>query len=103
MTPAEPAASALAADLRRAVRGAVRFDAAARALWAADASNYRQVPLGVVLPEDADDAAAALAVCRRHGAPVLPRGAGTSLAGQACNVAVVLDLSRHLGRVLEID
>ena len=97
------AAAALAADLRAAVRGAVRFDAAARALYATDASNYRQVPIGVVLPRDEADVLAALEVCRRHGAPVLPRGAGTSLAGQACNVAVVLDFTRHLGAVLEID
>lgn len=93
----------LRADLRAAVRGAVRFEAAARALYATDASNYRQVPIGVVLPEDEADVDAALEVCRRHGAPVLPRGAGTSLAGQACNVAVVLDFTRHLGAVLEID
>ena len=89
-------ASALEADLRRAVRGEVRFDAGSRALYATDASNYRQVPIGAVLPRDAEDVEAAVAVCRRHGAPLLGRGGGTSLAGQCCNVAVVLDFSRHM-------
>ncbi|HVG09691.1 MAG TPA: FAD-binding and (Fe-S)-binding domain-containing protein [Thermoanaerobaculia bacterium] len=93
----------LEADLRRAVRGEVRFDAGSRALYATDASNYRQVPIGVVLPRDTDDVLAAVEICRRHGAPLLGRGAGTSLAGQACNVAVVLDFTRHLNRILEID
>ncbi len=94
---------ALESSLRRAVRGEVRFDAGSRALYSTDASNYRQIPIGVVAPRDTDDVAAALEVCRRYGAPVLGRGAGTSLAGQACNVAVVLDISRHLNRILEID
>jgi FAD/FMN-containing dehydrogenase/Fe-S oxidoreductase len=89
--------------LRRAVRGTVRFDAGSRALYATDASNFRQVPIGVVEPLDGDDVEAVLAVCRRHRAPVLPRGGGTSLAGQCCNVAVVLDSSRHLCGVLELD
>ncbi len=96
-------ARALESDLRLAVRGEVRFDAGSRALYATDASNYRQVPIGVVVPKGPDDVEAAMAVCLRHGAPVLGRGGGTSLAGQACNVAVVLDVSRHLSRILEID
>src|SRR5579863_3000620 len=75
--------------LRAAVRGEVRFDDGSRALYATDASNYWQVPIGVVLPMDGEDVAAAVAVCRRFGAPVLSRGGGTSLAGQTCNVAVV--------------
>jgi FAD/FMN-containing dehydrogenase/Fe-S oxidoreductase len=94
---------ALETDLRLAVRGEVRFDAGSRALYSTDASNYRQIPIGVVVPKGPDDVEAAMAVCLRHGAPVLGRGAGTSLAGQACNVAVVLDISRHLSRILEID
>jgi FAD/FMN-containing dehydrogenase/Fe-S oxidoreductase len=85
------------------VRGDVRFDAGSRALYATDASNYRQVPIGVVLPRDEDDVVAALDVCRGFGAPVLPRGGGTSLAGQCCNVAVVIDTSRHLRQVQWID
>jgi FAD/FMN-containing dehydrogenase len=84
-------------------RQIVRFDRGSRALYATDASNYRQVPIGVVLPRDTDDVLAAVEACRRHGAPLLGRGAGTSLAGQACNVAVVLDFTRHLNRILEID
>jgi FAD/FMN-containing dehydrogenase/Fe-S oxidoreductase len=96
-------AAALARDLRRAVRGEVRFDDGSRALYATDGSNYRQVPIGVVLPLDADDVCAAIEVCRRHQAPVLPRGCGTSLAGQCCNVAVILDLSKYMHRVLAID
>src|SRR5580704_7129355 len=82
-------AAELASALAQVVRGDVRFDRGSRALYATDASNYRQVPIGLVVPRDADDVIAAVAVCRQHGAPVLPRGAGTSLAGQCCNVAVV--------------
>ena len=96
-------ATSLEDDLRRSVRGEVRFDAGSRALYATDASNYRQVPIGAVVPLDTEDLIAAVAACRRHGAPVVQRGAGTSLAGQCCNVAVVIDLSRHLTGVLAID
>lgn len=96
-------AAALAADLGEVVAGEVRFDEASRALYATDGSNYRQVPIGVVLPRSADDLERALAVCRRHRAPVLARGAGTSLAGQCCNVAVVIDTSKYLNRVLSVD
>ncbi|HET9209942.1 MAG TPA: FAD-binding and (Fe-S)-binding domain-containing protein [Thermoanaerobaculia bacterium] len=96
-------ARSLEDDLRRSVRGEVRFDAGSRALYATDASNYRQVPIGVVAPLDPEDAIAAVAACRRHGAPIVHRGAGTSLAGQCCNVAVVLDASRHLTGVLAVD
>ena len=81
-------------SVRAAVRGEVRFDKASRALYATDASNYRQVPIGLVLPRDDADVEAAVAACRELGAPVLSRGGGTSLAGQCCNVAVVLDFSR---------
>ncbi|MGK4004010.1 FAD-linked oxidase C-terminal domain-containing protein [Sorangium sp. So ce1036] len=93
----------LEAELRAAISGEVRFDSESRAVYSTDGSNYRQVPLGVVLPRSAGDVVAAVAACRRHGAPVLPRGAGTSLAGQTCNVAVVLDFSKYMGRVLDID
>jgi FAD/FMN-containing dehydrogenase/Fe-S oxidoreductase len=95
--------TALEDDLRRSLRGEVRFDAGHRALYATDASNYRQVPIGVVVPVDDEDLIAAVAACRRHGAPIVHRGAGTSLAGQCCNVAVVIDASRHLTGVREID
>src|SRR5689334_1508813 len=86
--------AALEADLRASVDGEVRFDAGSRALYATDGSNYRQLPIGVVVPRTVDAVVAAVAACRRHGAPVLSRGGGTSLAGQCCNVAVVIDFSR---------
>jgi len=94
---------ALTADLAGAVRGRVRSDTATRAVYAADASNYRHVPIAVVEPLDSDDVEAALAVCRTYGAPVLPRGAGTSVAGSAVNTAVVLDFTRSINRVLHVD
>ena len=93
----------LHAALGRAVRGRVRFDAGTRAMYAADASNYRRVPIGVVTPVDTDDVEAAMAVCSAHDVPVLPRGAGTSIAGQTVNTAVVLDFSQHLNAIGEID
>ncbi|MFE7108515.1 FAD-binding and (Fe-S)-binding domain-containing protein [Streptomyces sp. NPDC057575] len=93
----------LAQALRTAVRGEADFGTTARALTTMDASNYRRVPLGVVSPRDADDVAAALAVCRAHGVPVVPRGGGTSIAGQATGTGVVLDLTRHLRRIVELD
>lgn len=102
-TAAASAATALARALGAAVRGEVEFGAAARALTTMDASNYRRVPVGVVAPRDAADVAAALAVCREHGVPVVPRGAGTSIAGNATGVGVVLDLTRHLGSLVSLD
>lgn len=102
-TYGEDAARALAAELARRVDGEVRFDAETKALYATDASNYRQVPIGVVLPRSVDAMVETIAVCRAHGAPILPRGCGTSLAGQSCNVAVVIDASKYVNRVLEID
>ncbi|WP_051981121.1 FAD-binding and (Fe-S)-binding domain-containing protein [Paraburkholderia bryophila] len=94
---------ALEADLRRHVRGEVRFDQGSKALYAADASNYRQVPLGVVVPADVDDLLATLAACRRNDVPFLPRGGGTSQNGQCVNVAVVADASRYVNRVVSVD
>ncbi|MFG3528838.1 FAD-binding and (Fe-S)-binding domain-containing protein [Streptomyces sp. NPDC047917] len=93
----------LAQALRAAVRGETDFGATARALTTMDASNYRRVPLGVVVPRDADDVAAALAVCRAHRVPVVPRGGGTSIAGQATGTGIVLDLTRHLRKIVELD
>jgi FAD/FMN-containing dehydrogenase/Fe-S oxidoreductase len=95
--------SALASALRRNLRGEVRFDNGSRALYATDGSNYRQVPMGVVLPRHADDVIATIATCREYQAPVLCRGGGTSLAGQCCNVAVVLDFSKYMASILELD
>ena len=94
---------ALAAALRGRITGEVRFSDGDRALWATDASNYRQIPIGVVLPRDANDVVQTIALAREHGAPVLVRGGGTSLAGQCCNVAVVIDMSKYMNHVLEID
>lgn len=91
------------AELRRAIEGEVRFDAGSRALYAADASNYRQVPIGVVVPRTVEDVIATVAVCERHGLPLLSRGAGTSLAGQCCNVAIVLDFTKYLNGILALD
>ncbi|MGK3940716.1 FAD-binding and (Fe-S)-binding domain-containing protein [Streptomyces caeruleatus] len=93
----------LEADLRKAVRGEVGFDVTSRALTTMDASNYRRVPLGVVAPADADDVAAVLEVCRSHGVPVVARGGGTSIAGQATGTGVVLDFTRHMNRLLSVD
>src|SRR2546422_10826232 len=93
----------LAVALRRSVSGEVRFDPGSRALYATDGSNYRQVPIGVVLPRDVDDVVETVTVARRYGAPILARGGGTSLAGQCCNVAVVMDLSKYMHRILELD
>src|SRR5271155_1434604 len=100
---AELDASALEASLRRHLRGEIRFDSGSRALYATDGSNYRQVPIGVVVPRDKEDVLATMAVCREHGAPLLARGGGTSLAGQCCNSAVILDFSKYLTKILEID
>jgi FAD/FMN-containing dehydrogenase/Fe-S oxidoreductase len=94
---------ALERDLKRTVRGEVRFDSGSRALYATDASNYRQVPVGLVIPRDEDDVIAAVEACRRHGAPILPRGAGTSLAGQSCNAAVVIDFTKYMNQIVEVD
>src|ERR1700726_1639873 len=90
-------------ELKATVRGEVRFDRGSRALYATDGSNYRQIPIGLVVPRDDQDVIATVAACRKYGAPVLPRGAGTSLAGQCCNVAVVLDCTKYMNKILEID
>ena len=97
------AAIDLEKELKREVKGEVRFDRGSRALYATDGSNYRQIPIGLVVPRDEEDVVAAVAACRKFGAPVLPRGAGTSLAGQCCNVAVVLDFTKYMNRILELN
>jgi FAD/FMN-containing dehydrogenase/Fe-S oxidoreductase len=96
-------ARALAEELSRRIRGEVRFGDGDRALYATDASNYRQLPIGVVVPRDVDDLVEAVAVARERNAPILIRGGGTSLAGQCCNEAVVIDASKYVNRVLEVD
>ncbi len=96
-------AAALERALRERVGGEVRFDAGSRGAYSTDASNYRQVPIGVVVPRTVEDAVAAIAVCREHGAPVVSRGGGTSLAGQTCNVAVVIDWSKYCHGLVSVD
>lgn len=98
-----PRAGELERRLTAAIEGEVRFDSGSRALYATDASNYRQVPIGVVVPRSSEDIEKTLAIAREFGAPVLSRGGGTSLAGQCCNTAIVMDMSKYYNQVLEID
>ncbi|MCX5252640.1 FAD-binding oxidoreductase [Streptomyces canus] len=98
-----PDTAALERALRERVDGEVRFDAGSRAAYSTDASNFRQTPIGVVVPRTPEAAAEALAVAREHGAPVLSRGGGTSLAGQCTNTAVVIDWSKYCDRLESVD
>jgi FAD/FMN-containing dehydrogenase/Fe-S oxidoreductase len=100
---ASPLLRDLALELSRRLEGEVRFGRGDRALYATDASNYRHVPLGVVVPRHVDDVVRTIRTCADAGVAILPRGGGTSLAGQGCNEAVVLDTSKYLADVLEID
>src|SRR4051794_1246811 len=90
-------------ELRSAVRGEVRFGAGDRGMYASDAGNYRMVPIGVVLPRDANDVLQTIAVCRRHGAPIVARGGGTGIPGQTVNVAVLVDFSKYMNRIAELN
>src|SRR5215218_1474785 len=94
---------ALQSDIRDNVRGEVRFDAGTRAIYAHDSSNYRQVPFGVVIPEDEEDVVEAVRVCARHGAPVLPRGTGTSLSGETITLTIIIDTSKNMREILEVN
>lgn len=97
-------AMALAADLSRdGIHGEVRFDRGSRALYATDYSIYRQVPIGVVVPKSTDDVVKTVAACHKHGAPILSRGCGTSPNGQCCNVAVVMDHSKYMREIIELN
>src|SRR5437773_5474708 len=89
--------------LRASIQGEVRFDDGSRAMYSTDASNYRQVPIGVVIPRTKEDIIRTVAICREFGAPVLARGGGTSIPGQCCNVAVVMDMSKYYHRLLWLD
>lgn len=102
-SPAATLVAALQQDLRGALAGEVRFDRASRALYSTDASVYQIEPLGVVLPRSRDDVAAAVTIAARHGVPLTPRGGGTSQAGQAIGEGLVLDTSKHLNRILEVN
>jgi FAD/FMN-containing dehydrogenase len=96
-------AEALERDLVRGVDGEVRFDAGSRSAYSTDASNYREVPIGVVVPRSIEAAVDAIAICRRHGSPLLSRGGGTSLAGQCTNRAVVIDWSKYCNALVSVD
>ncbi|MEU2975139.1 FAD-binding oxidoreductase, partial [Nocardiopsis alba] len=100
---ASPDLAALRGDLESAVRGTVAMEAGTIALYTSDASNYRRVPTAVVVPETVDDCVAAVRVCAAHGVPVVPRGGGTSIAGNSIGTGVVIDTSRHLRSILDID
>jgi FAD/FMN-containing dehydrogenase len=89
--------------LKQTIAGEVRFDRGGRALYATDLSIYRQMPVGVVIPRTLDDVVATVQACRERGVPILGRGCGTSLAGQCCNVAVVIDFSKYLNRIVALD
>jgi FAD/FMN-containing dehydrogenase/Fe-S oxidoreductase len=95
--------AALERELRQSLRGEVRFSDGDRALYSTDSSNYRQIPIGVVIPQGRDDVIATVAACRKLGAPITCRGGGTSLAGQCCNVAVIIDFTKYYNRIIEID
>jgi FAD/FMN-containing dehydrogenase/Fe-S oxidoreductase len=96
-------ANELASALRRRIQGEVRFDDGSRALYASDLSMYRQPPIGVVVPRTIDDVIGTVAACRERKIPILGRGCGTSLAGQCCNVAVVIDFSKYLNKIIELN
>src|SRR3984957_20545834 len=98
-----PEAEQLEQQLRANIRGEVRFDATFKALYATDGSNYRHIPIGVIIPRDEADVIATVATCRAFNAPILSRGAGTSLAGQGCNTAVILDFSKYMNGMDAID
>src|SRR5687768_13039190 len=95
--------TALQRELESAIDGEVRFDTVSRALYSTDASVYQIEPLGVVIPRSAEAVARAVDIAARHGVPITPRGGGTSQAGQSIGYGLVLDTSKHLNRVLEIN
>src|ERR1051326_2482709 len=96
-------AETLEKELHAKISGEVRFSDGDRALYSTDSSNYRQIPIGVVIPRHKADISAAVAICRKFGAPITGRGGGTSLAGQCCNASVIIDFTKYYNRVLEID
>src|SRR5579871_3688805 len=101
--PEFPQAADLQRELEKNVEGEVRFDSASKAIYATDASNYQQVPIGVVIPRSKQDVIETVAVCRQFQAPLLSRAGGTSLAGQCCNTAVVIDWSKYLNHIIELN
>lgn len=102
-SPLEVNVAQLQQDLLNAVRGEVRFDAGTRGMYAHDASNYREIPIGVVVPLDGEDVEKAVAVARKHGVPILPRGGGTSIPGQGTNTALMIDFSKYMHSIIHMD
>ena len=102
-TPLPETAADLVVVLERRLSGEVRFDAGSRALYSTDLSIYRQLPIGVVIPRTIEDVTITVEECRQRGVPILGRGCGTSLAGQTCNIAVVIDFSKYLNRMLALN
>ena len=102
-SPMDGGPSELEAGLKARVDGEVRFDGGSKAAYSTDASNYRQVPIGVVIPKTVEALVETVAVCQEHGAPITNRGCGTSLAGQSCNHAVIIDSSKYLDTIVEIN
>src|SRR5687767_10970812 len=95
--------SSLAERLRKEVDGEILFDAASRGRYSTDASIYQVEPIGVVLPRSEEAARAALAVAAEQGVPILPRGAGSSQCGQAVGAALIIDHTKYLNKVLQVD
>jgi FAD/FMN-containing dehydrogenase/Fe-S oxidoreductase len=103
LATAELDAVELERELKTSVAGEVRFDRGTRGMYSTGGANYRQVPIGVVIPRDVGDVSETIRVCRSFGAPILARGGGTSLAGQVENVAVVIDFSKYMHRVVDLN
>src|SRR5258706_13773164 len=90
-------------ELKTSIIGEVRFDDGARAMYSTDSSNYRMPPTGIVLPKSGNDILETIRIARKFGVPLLSRGGGTSLAGQCCNTAIVMDMSKYYKGTIEID
>jgi FAD/FMN-containing dehydrogenase/Fe-S oxidoreductase len=101
--PIAPDDHPLARQLARHVAGEVRFDAPSRLIYSTDASNYQMMPLGVVLPKTIDDVIATVALCAEHGVPITPRGGGSSLCGSAIGPGVILDFTKYMDALLDVD
>src|SRR5579884_3098285 len=90
-------------ELRKNVEGEVRFDPGSIQMYSLDGSNYQQMPIGLVIPKSAEDVVATVDACRRYDAPLLSRAGGTSLAGQCCNYAIVIDWTKYMNRILDVN
>ena len=99
----DSATSEIAHELKNQISGEIRFDDMSRALWSTDASIYQIKPLGVVLPKSTEDVIAVVQAAGKHGIPILPRGGGTSLAGQTVAEAIVIDFSKYMRNVVQLN